>query len=108
VAHGALVLDSNGMAKGGIRSPWIDVPTSRLIGSGKGGTGIQAFLVLMGQSERYDREKLAELYPGGKTEYLARFTASLDVAIAKGFILRADRREIIDLAAAAYARASGN
>lgn len=107
VSHGALVLDSNGMVKGGIRSPWIDVPTSRLIGSGKGGTGIQAFLVLMGQSERYDREKLAQLYPGGKTEYLARFTASLDVAIAKGFILRADRREIIDLAAAAYARASG-
>jgi hypothetical protein len=76
------------------------VPTAKLLGAAAG----SGFMVLMGSSEHYDRAKLDKLYPGGRAEYLAKFTASLDSAIAKGFILRADRKEILDLAAASYGR----
>jgi hypothetical protein len=97
---GKIQYGTNGMATGGIRSPWVDVPTAKLLGAAAG----SGFMVLMGSSEHYDRAKLDKLYPGGRAEYLAKFTASLDSAIAKGFILRADRKEILDLAAASYGR----
>jgi hypothetical protein len=42
------------------------------------------------------------LYPGGKAEYLKRFAVALDRSIQSGFILPADRQEILDLAAASY------
>jgi len=32
-----IVLDSNGAAEGGIRTPWMDVPTATLSGSGNSG-----------------------------------------------------------------------
>jgi hypothetical protein len=43
------------------------------------------------------------LYPGGAADYLERFTVSLDSAIDAGFILAADRKEILQLAAATFA-----
>jgi len=45
---------------------------------------------------------LRRLYPGGKSEYLERFTESLDATIRAGFLVRADRSEILELAAATY------
>jgi hypothetical protein len=42
------------------------------------------------------------LYPGGEADYLERFTASLDEAIQSGFLLAADRDEILELAAATF------
>ena len=45
---------------------------------------------------------LRRLYPGGLTEYLESFTVALDSAIESGFILPADRAEILELAAATY------
>lgn len=60
--------------------------------------------VLFGVSEPFDRAKLATLYPGGKAEYLKRFSAALDSTVKAGFILPEDRQEILDVAAAAYDR----
>ena len=45
---------------------------------------------------------LRRLYPGGVTEYLQRFTVALDAAIGSGFILPADRQEILEIATAGY------
>jgi hypothetical protein len=45
---------------------------------------------------------LDRLYPGGKKEYLKKFDASLGSVIKAGFILPADKREILDLAAITY------
>ncbi len=95
----ALVLDSGGHAEGGIRTPWVDVPTVRLSGTGNGGNIMAA---LFGSSEPFDAQALARLYPGGKPEYLKRFEVSLDSAISKGFLLSADRAEILQLADAMY------
>ncbi len=90
-------LDEHGNALGGIRTPWVDVPTSVM--SGLGQTG-ETFVMLFGRTEPFDDATLATLYPGGKAEYLERFEAALDATIAAGFLLHEDREEILAVAAA--------
>ncbi|MGE0384928.1 MAG: alpha/beta hydrolase domain-containing protein [Gammaproteobacteria bacterium] len=86
-----LVRDDDGIALGGVRTPWTDVPTAVLSGLGQGGGG---FAVLFGTTAPL------EFRYRDVDAYLARFEASLDAAIAAGFILRADRAEIVALARA--------
>jgi hypothetical protein len=92
-------LDRLGIAQGGVRSPWVDVPTAVLSGLGQTGVG---FAPLFGTTTPFDTRRLAQLYPQGRGEYLARFAAATEKAIDAGFILAADQREINALAAAAY------
>ena len=95
----ACALDECGNARGGIRTPWVDAPASVLSGMGQGG-GVFGFL--FGTTRALPADKLAKLYPRGRTDYVARFTASLDDAIAKGFILAEDRDEIVAVASAGF------
>ncbi len=97
----APVLDSHGLALGGVRTPWVDVPTART--SGLGGPE-SVMSSIFGSGEPFDATTLRRLYPGGVGEYLDRFTGALDTAIAAGFVLAADRAEILALAAASYPR----
>jgi len=92
-------LDEHGNAIGGVRTPWVDVPTAILSGLGQSG-GVFGFL--FGTTKPFETAKLAELYPGGKNDYLARFQQSLDDTIAKRFVLADDREEITALAAASF------
>jgi hypothetical protein len=96
-----LVLGEHGIARGGIRTPWVDVPTATLSGLGQTGSG---FAVLAGRTEPFDGPTLERLYPGGRADYLDRFAASLDATIAAGFLRSDDRAEILALAEASYAR----
>ena len=91
-----LVLDAHGLAEGGIRTPWIDVPTARTSGLGTDDSPLSA---LFGTGEVFDTATLRRLYPGGTADYLERFEAALDTAIRSGFIVPADRAEIVELAA---------
>jgi hypothetical protein len=93
------VLDAQGLTQGGVRTPWIDVPIARLAGSGNVGS---PFAFLVGVSEPFDSATLDHLYPRGRKEYLQKFTTALDAAIHAGFILRADRQEILELAALGF------
>ncbi len=95
----SLVLDANGLAEGGVRTPWVDVPTARLSGVGNSGGPLA---ILSGVCEPFDAATLDRLYPGGKREYLKKFEAALTAAIKAGFILPADRQDILSLAAIAY------
>ena len=97
--HPSFVLDANGLAAGGVRTPWVNVPTARLSGVGNSG-GMLAGMA--GVCEPFDEATFARLYPGGKKEYLRKFQVSLDAAIEAGFILPADRKEILGLAEVAY------
>ncbi len=92
-------LDEHGLAGGGIRTPWVDVPAAVMSGLGQSG---ETFAMLFGRTEPFDEVTLTALYPGGKPEYLERFEASLDSTIAAGFILEDDRAEILAVAAASY------
>lgn len=96
---GMPALDDNGLATGGVRTPWVDVPIARTSGVGSGETPLSH---LFGSGQPFDAATVARLYPGGAPEYLQRFTTSLDAAIRAGFILAADRDEILALASATY------
>jgi hypothetical protein len=92
-------LDRHGLARGGIRTPWVEAPTAVMGGLGQSG---ESFAMLFGRTEPFDDATLSALYPGGKDEYLQRFEASLDATIAAGFLLPEDRQEILEVAAASY------
>ncbi|MET0701319.1 MAG: alpha/beta hydrolase domain-containing protein [Mycobacterium sp.] len=96
----ALNVDVNGLAIGGVRTPWVDVPIARTSGIADSDDVEMAFL--FGTGAPFDDATLDRLYPGGVTDYLDRFTRSLDAAIAAGFLVPTDRAEILDLAAATY------
>ena len=95
----AFHLDEHGLARGGIRTPWVEVPAAVMSGLGQSG---ESFAMLFGRTEPFDDAALSALYPGGKAEYLERFAASLDATIADGFLLAEDREEILEVAAASY------
>lgn len=95
------IVDSNGLAQGGVRTPWVDVPIARTSGVG---TDESAMSAIFGSGELFDAATLRRLYPGGATDYLDRFTTVLDTAIQSGFILPADRVEILQIASATYPR----
>ncbi|MDP7704467.1 alpha/beta hydrolase domain-containing protein [Mycobacterium sp. TY815] len=92
-------LDAHGIATGGIRTPWVDVPLARTSGVGAGESVMSS---IFGSGEPFDDETVRRLYPGGADEYLGKFSAALDAAIGSGFILAADRDEILQLAGATF------
>lgn len=96
--HAALVRDELGIVKGGIRTPWVDVPVAVLSGQGHQG---DLFAAMFGATRALDEEQLARLYPGGREEYLESFEKSADDAVAAGFLLVEDRAEILALGEAA-------
>ncbi|HET7664890.1 MAG TPA: alpha/beta hydrolase domain-containing protein, partial [Mycobacterium sp.] len=94
-----LVLDANGLATGGVRTPWVDVPIARTSGLAPDESPMS---FLFGSGKLFDAGTLRTLYPGGSAEYLERFADALDRAIEARFIVAADRGEILQLAAASY------
>ena len=96
VVDGAFATDEHGNVRGGIRTPHVDVPTAVLSGFGNGGSPI-AFL--SGSTTPFDVAKLAALYPS-RDDYLARYAAATDAAVAAGFVLAADAAEITAIAGA--------
>jgi Alpha/beta hydrolase domain len=96
-----LVLDENGLARGGVRTPWVDVPIAKTSGVG---SEESVMSTLFGSGEPFDAATLGRLYPGGAEDYVPRFTLAVDQAIEAGFIVPADRPEILELAAATYPR----
>ena len=94
LAAGALEVDVNGLVTGGVRTPWTDVPLARTSGGAPDETPMS---FLFGSGEPFDAATRARLYPGGRDEYLERFTEALDRAIAARFIVAEDRAEILEL-----------
>jgi hypothetical protein len=97
------ILDANGLARGGVRTPWVDVPIARTSGVGSEESTMSS---IFGSGELFDTATLRRLYPGGAADYRKSFTAALDSAIQSGFILAADREEILQLAAATFPTAA--
>ncbi len=98
------VLDANGLARGGVRTPWADVPIARTSGVGSEESPMAS---IFGCGELFDTATVRRLYPGGARDYLERFAAALHSAIQSGFILAADRDEILQLAAATFPDTGG-
>jgi hypothetical protein len=90
-AGSRLVRDALGLARAGIRTPWVEAPSAVLSGDPPGGDG---FLFLFGKTTPLGDAALARLYPGGAGEHVERFDAATEAALAAGFLLDADAREI--------------
>jgi hypothetical protein len=84
--------DQYGIALGGVRTPPVDVPVVTLSGQGPPGAAGPGWLV--GSTTPLDDATLLQLY-GDKSGYLSAFTRSLDAAIRDGFLLLADRAELL-------------
>lgn len=89
--------DANGNALGGVRTPAVDVPIAAL--SGEPVAGATLLCQLFGSTVPFSAAKLEALY-GSSAGYVARYTKALDSAITDGFILKADRAELLHQAAA--------
>ncbi len=87
-----LALDGHGNVVGGVRTPAVDVPVSTL--SGAAPQGATVICSLFGSTTAFSQADLVSLYHT-KNGYLAAYTASLDKAIADGFILPADRSALL-------------
>jgi hypothetical protein len=98
--HMRLVTDGAGIARGGIRTGWVDVPVAALSGlTPPGATGIG---VLLGSTRVFDAAELARRYPAGRGEYAAAFREATARAAAAGFVLEQDVDEMVAVATAAY------
>ena len=91
----AFALDDQGNVCGGVRTPWVDAPSAVLSGFGQSGA---EFAFLFGTTRPLADAARARLYPGGRADYLARFAKATDDAVGAGFLLGADREEILGIA----------
>nr|WP_249420499.1 alpha/beta hydrolase domain-containing protein [Rhabdothermincola salaria] len=91
IADDQIVRDDLGNARGGIRTPAVDVPVSALSGEGNPSS---VFCSLFGQSAPFSDEQLRSLY-GDHATYVERFTAAADEALEAGFLLEPERDEMV-------------
>ena len=98
-AEGAVDRDHHGNARGGIRLPYLAVPTAQY-----GPIGTPELCALRGFVKPFPPEQLAALYTS-REDYLARFDAATRDAVESGFVLEPDAIEARALAAVAYDRA---
>jgi hypothetical protein len=91
-AQGAsIVRDGLGIAKGGIRTPYVDVPIATL--SGEGQPSDDELCNIFGTTQLFDDSKLSGLYSSHK-DYLSKFDASASAAAKNGFLLQPDVERI--------------
>ncbi|HVN51002.1 MAG TPA: alpha/beta hydrolase domain-containing protein [Acidimicrobiales bacterium] len=83
-----IVRDDDGIAKGGIRLPVVEVPVEVL--SGIPGPKEAILFALFGSTLPLREGRLAELYTS-REDYLARYTRAAGAVIDGGFVLEADR-----------------
>jgi hypothetical protein len=84
--------DEHGNARGGVRTPFVDVPVSAL--SGEPTPGAPPFCASFGSTTPFDAATLARLYPDHAT-YVDAFTAATEEAVDAGFILRPEADAMI-------------
>lgn len=88
-AAGEMVRDEHGNVKGGIRSPWVDVPVARIIASPPLAPDGNRSRAQQGIQENFPQAKLGQLY-GTRATYLAKFDSSIDAAVAGRWLTAAD------------------
>lgn len=96
IVDGQPVLDEHGNVRGGVRSPYVDVPTSTWIGNSTGAS----FCFLAGHEVPFGKEKLRALYPD-HASYVAAVEQSVRRLVAERFVTEEDGRWLIEQAQSA-------
>jgi hypothetical protein len=91
----SFVLDANGNATGGVRSPAVDVPVAAL--SGLGQSGSAQFCFLFGTTTPFTGAKLATLYPS-HAQFVRQWTANTVATVVAGYLRPADAAALITAA----------
>ncbi|ABW13129.1 conserved hypothetical protein [Parafrankia sp. EAN1pec] len=84
--------DTDDIARGGVRTPPVDVPVDVL--SGTPGPNPSVTCSLFGSTTPLPAERLAALYPSSDA-YLQKYTTAADSTIKAGFVLPADRDALL-------------
>ena len=94
-AAGQTVLDEHGNAVGGVRTPWVDVPTATYYPTSTG-----PGCALFGHMEPFGQAKLLGLYPNHGV-YSRAVIGEVDRLVDEGWLTRADGAATINEAAGA-------
>ncbi|HUR36070.1 MAG TPA: alpha/beta hydrolase domain-containing protein [Vicinamibacterales bacterium] len=94
VVDGKPVLDRFGNVVGGVRSPFVEAPTSAWFGNSTG----PSFCRIAGHEVALDRTQLKTLY-ATPDDYVRAVTASVGRLVAEGFIVKEDGDELMTDAA---------
>lgn len=87
--------NTNGTAIGGIQGPWEKVPVAAY--SGKAPAGAPGFCVLFGTTHPFSTAQLTVLY-GSRAHYLQAYAKATDEDIKAGYILPADKAQVVAFA----------
>lgn len=90
VVDGQPVLDEHGNVTGGLRSPYVDVPTSTWNGNSTG----ESFCRIAGHEIPFSGEKLQQLYPT-HSAYVSAVIANVNELVSQGFLLAEDGAQVI-------------
>ncbi|MGS0688506.1 alpha/beta hydrolase domain-containing protein [Nakamurella sp. GG22] len=90
VQNGQPVLDEFGNVQGGLRSPYVDVPTSTWNGTSTGAS----FCFIAGHEIPFSAERLRELYPT-HSDYVRAVVRDTRALVKQGFITGYDGRMLI-------------
>lgn len=88
----SLVTDAVGNARGGVRTPCVEVPTEVL--SGVVPEPVSRICLLFGSTTALPGEQLADLYRS-RADYLDRYAGAVEQGIADGFLLASDREALL-------------
>ncbi len=90
VENGAPVLDAFGNVIGGIRSPYVDVPTSTWFGNSTGAS----FCSIAGHEQPFEAARLKELYPS-PADYIRRVADDVAKLVALRVMTKEDGDDLI-------------
>ena len=97
--RGAYQLDEHGNVMGGVRLPEIDVPTATYTMWNRAANPLDfasaMACIFMGATETFTAEKLLLLYPT-HDDYVQKYTAAAEKALAAGYILEEDYEDAIE------------
>lgn len=87
--NGTISRDAVGNALGGIRSPYVDIPTVHYVASAMGGNGDDPSRRMFGIQEGIPAEQLKQRY-SSRTNYLRQFNEQIDRLAADRWVRHAD------------------
>jgi hypothetical protein len=85
------VLDKFGNVVGGVRSPYVDVPTRTWFGS----STRESFWFIAGHEVQFDRAQLKKLYLNHKA-YVNAVAKNLSSLVSQRFVTRADANKLLE------------
>jgi hypothetical protein len=93
MANGEFVRDEFGNVKGGVRTPYVDLPTVRYTASAPAAADANMARRMIGLQEPIPAEKLRSLYQS-RAEYLKRFNQEIDHLVARRWLLSQDGEQL--------------